>query len=109
MNAQLGFLYFIIMFLIIIAITQSKKKIIIRKKNTIEVKKMKTSLELLIGKYVVVKSIEGSEFGNVSSVTDGALILIENDNTKVINLEYIISASEFPQKVKKNKKKAEEN
>lgn len=107
MNTSVYIMLFIVIFIIIYS-GQRDEKIIakqIKKMRNKEERAAMTELaKRFIGKECVISTFNSQVVGVIKEVTDGAVLIENNENPEIINIDYIVKIKEYP-KNKNGKKK----
>lgn len=110
---QTSYLLLIALVLLVIALAANHRRraAVIRhvqnKKTKKEQNQMKELAESFIGKECLVYTMMGSEGivkGTLEAVTDGALLMVCENNREAINLEYVVRIRDWPRNAKGKKK-----
>lgn len=101
--------YIAIMVLFIIIFTQSRNEKVMLKqfmksKNKEDKKEMFELAKRFIGKECIIYTFNSQLTGTIKEVSEGAILVENNDSTEAINLDYIVRIKEYPRK-KNGKKK----
>lgn len=107
MNTSVYIALFILLFIIIYS-DKRKEKIILKQikkmKNKEERAEMTELAKRFIGKECVISTFNSQVVGVVKEVTDGAVLIENNENPEIINIDYIVKIKEYPRN-KNGKKK----
>lgn len=108
----MSLIYFEILLFIFIIYVQHRKnkqlvlKQLIKSKSKRGKSEMKELAKKFIDKECLIYTFNSQLIGTIKDVTDGAILLINNQNeTEAINIEFIVRIREYPRK-KNGKKKS---
>lgn len=107
MNTSVYIALFILLFIVIYSSKRNEKiilKQIKKKKNKEERAEMTELAKRFIGKECVVSTFNSQVVGVIKEVTDGAVLIENNENPEIINIDYIVKIKEYPRN-KNGKKK----
>lgn len=107
MNTSVYIALFILLFIVIYSEKRNEKiilKQIKKMKNKEECAEMTELAKRFIGKECVVSTFNSQVVGVIKEVTDGAVLIENNENPEIINIDYIVKIKEYPRN-KKGKKK----
>ena len=76
------------------------QRIISKKKGKVKVE-MNELIKNFIGKNCFIRMINSQLVGKITEVRDGAIVVEHGKNVEIVNLDYIISISEYGKKKKK--------
>lgn len=107
MNTSVYIALFILLFIVIYS-SKCNEKIILKqikkKKNKEERAEMTELAKRFIGKECVISTFNSQVVGVIKEVTDGAVLVENNENPEIINIDYIVKIKEYPRN-KNGKKK----
>lgn len=107
LNTSVYIALFILLFIIIYSGKRNEKiilKQIKKKKNKEERAEMTELAKRFIGKECVISTFNSQVVGVIKEVTDGAVLIENNENPEIINIDYIVKIKEYPRN-KNGKKK----
>lgn len=107
MNTSVYIALFILLFIVIYSSKRNEKiilKQIKKKKNKEEREEMTELAKRFIGKECVISTFNSQVVGVIKEVTDGAVLIENNENLEIINIDYIVKIKEYPRN-KNGKKK----
>lgn len=107
MNTSVYIALFILLFIVIYSSKRDEKiilKQIKKKKNKEERAEMTELAKRFIGKECVISTFNSQVVGVIKEVTDGAVLIENNENPEIINIDYIVKIKEYPRN-KNGKKK----
>lgn len=107
MNTSVYIALFILLFIVIYSSKRDEKiilKQIKKKKNKEERAEMTELAKRFIGKECVISTFNSQVVGVIKEVTDGAVVIENNENLEIINIDYIVKIKEYPRN-KNGKKK----
>lgn len=107
MNTSVYIALFILLFIVIYSGKRDEKiilKHIQKKKNKEERAEMTELAKRFIGKECVISTFNSQVVGVIKEVTDGAVLIENNENPEIINIDYIVKIKEYPRN-KNGKKK----
>lgn len=107
MNTSVYIALFILLFIVIYSGKRNEKiilKQIKKMKNKEERAEMTELAKRFIGKECVISTFNSQAVGVIKEVTDGAVLIENNENLEIINIDYIVKIKEYPRN-KNGKKK----
>ncbi len=107
MNTSVYIALFILLFIVIYSSKRNEKiilKQIKKKKNKEEREEMTELAKRFIGKECVISTFNSQVVGVIKEVTDGAVLIENNENPEIINIDYIVKIKEYTRN-KNGKKK----
>ncbi len=107
MNTSVYIALFILLFIVIYSSKRNEKiilKQIKKMKNKEERAEMTELAKRFIGKECVISTFNSQVVGVIKEVTDGAVLIENNENLEIINIDYIVKIKEYPRN-KNGKKK----
>lgn len=107
MNTSVYIALFILLFIVIYSSKRNEKiilKQIKKMKNKEERAEMTELAKRFIGKECVISTFNSQVVGVIKEVTDGAVLIENNENPEIINIDYIVKIKEYPRN-KNGKKK----
>ncbi len=107
MNTSVYIVLFILLFIVIYSSKRNEKiilKQIKKMKNKEERAEMTELAKRFIGKECVISTFNSQVVGVIKEVTDGAVLIENNENLEIINIDYIVKIKEYPRN-KNGKKK----
>ena len=107
MNTSVYIALFILLFIVIYSSKRDEKiilKQIKKMKNKEERAEMTELAKRFIGKECVISTFNSQVVGVIKEVTDGAVLIENNENLEIINIDYIVKIKEYPRN-KNGKKK----
>lgn len=107
MNTSVYIALFILLFIIIYSSKRDEKiilKQIKKMKNNEGRAEMRELAKRFIGKECVISTFNSQVVGVIKEVTDGAVLIENNENPEIINIDYIVKIKEYPRN-KNGKKK----
>lgn len=107
MNTSVYIALFILLFIVIYSSKRNEKiilKQIKKMKNKEERAEMTELARRFIGKECVISTFNSQVVGVIKEVTDGAVLIENNENLEIINIDYIVKIKEYPRN-KNGKKK----
>lgn len=107
MNTSVYIALFILLFIVIYSGKRNEKiilKQIKKMKNKEERAEMTELAKRFIGKECVISTFNSQVVGVIKEVTDGAVLIENNENLEIINIDYIVKIKEYPRN-KNGKKK----
>lgn len=107
MNTSVYIALFILLFIVIYSGKRDEKiilKQIKKMKNKEERAEMTELAKRFIGKECVISTFNSQVVGVIKEVTDGAVLIENNENLEIINIDYIVKIKEYPRN-KNGKKK----
>lgn len=107
MNTSVYIALFILLFVIIYSGKRNEKiilKQIKKMKNKEERAEMTELAKRFIGKECFISTFNSQVVGVIKEVTDGAVLIENNENPEIINIDYIVKIKEYPRN-KNGKKK----
>ncbi len=107
MNTSVYIALFILLFIVIYSSKRDEKiilKQIKKMKNKEERAEMTELAKRFIGKECVISTFNSQVVGVIKEVTDGAVLIENNENPEIINIDYIVKIKEYPRN-KNGKKK----
>lgn len=107
LNTSVYIALFILLFIVIYSSKRDEKiilKQIKKKKNKEERAEMTELAKRFIGKECVISTFNSQVVGVIKEVTDGAVLIENNENSEIINIDYIVKIKEYPRN-KNGKKK----
>lgn len=107
LNTSVYIALFILLFIVIYSSKRDEKiilKQIKKKKNKEERAEMTELAKRFIGKECVISTFNSQVVGVIKEVTDGAVLIENNENPEIINIDYIVKIKEYPRN-KNGKKK----
>lgn len=107
MNTSVYIALFILLFVIIYSSKRNEKiilKQIKKMKNKEERAEMTELAKRFIGKECVISTFNSQVVGVIKEVTDGAVLIENNENPEIVNIDYIVKIQEYPRN-KNGKKK----
>lgn len=107
LNTSVYIALFILLFIVIYSGKRNEKiilKQIKKMKNKEERAEMTELAKRFIGKECVISTFNSQVVGVIKEVTDGAVLIENNENPEIINIDYIVKIKEYPRN-KNGKKK----
>lgn len=107
LNTSVYIALFILLFIVIYSGKRNEKiilKQIKKMKNKEERAEMTELAKRFIGKECVISTFNSQVVGVIKEVTDGAVLIENNENLEIINIDYIVKIKEYPRN-KNGKKK----
>lgn len=107
MNTSVYIALFILLFIVIYSSKRNEKiilKQIKKMKNKEERAEMTELARRFIGRECVISTFNSQVVGVIKEVTDGAVLIENNENLEIINIDYIVKIKEYPRN-KNGKKK----
>lgn len=107
MNTSVYIALFILLFIVIYSGKRNEKiilKQIKKMKNKEERAEMTELAKRFIGKECVISTFNSQVVGVIKEVSDGAVLIENNENPEIINIDYIVKIKEYPRN-KNGKKK----
>lgn len=107
MNTSVYIALFILLFIVIYSGKRDEKiilKQIKKMKNKEERAEMTELAKRFIGKECVISTFNSQVVGVIKEVSDGAVLIENNENPEIINIDYIVKIKEYPRN-KNGKKK----
>lgn len=107
MNTSVYIALFILLFIVIYSSKRDEKiilKQIKKMKNKEERAEMTELAKRFIGKECVISTFNSQVVGVIKEVSDGAVLIENNENPEIINIDYIVKIKEYPRN-KNGKKK----
>lgn len=107
MNTSVYIALFILLFIVIYSGKRDEKiilKQIKKMKNKEERAEMTELAKRFIGKECVISTFNSQVVGVIKEITDGAVLIENNENPEIINIDYIVKIKEYTRN-KKGKKK----
>lgn len=107
MNTSVYLALFMLLFIVIYSNQRNEKaaiRQIKRMKNKKERAVMTELAKRFIGKECVISTFNSQVVGTIKEVTDGAVLIENNENPEIINVDYIVKIKEYSRD-KKGKKK----
>ena len=107
LNTSVYIALFILLFIVIYSSKRNEKiilKQIKKMKNKEERAEMTELAKRFIGKECVISTFNSQVVGVIKEVTDGAVLIENNENLEIINIDYIVKIKEYPRN-KNGKKK----
>lgn len=107
LNTSVYIALFILLFIVIYSSKRNEKiilKQIKKMKNKEERAEMTELAKRFIGKECVISTFNSQVVGVIKEVTDGAVLIENNENPEIINIDYIVKIKEYPRN-KNGKKK----
>lgn len=107
LNTSVYIALFILLFIVIYSSKRNEKIILkqIKKMRSKEERAEMTELaKRFIGKECVISTFNSQVVGVIKEVTDGAVLIENNENLEIINIDYIVKIKEYPRN-KNGKKK----
>lgn len=107
MNTSVYIALFILLFIVIYSSKRDEKiilKQIKKMKNKEERAEMTELAKRFIGKECVISTFDSQVVGVIKEVSDGAVLIENNENPEIINIDYIVKIKEYPRN-KNGKKK----
>lgn len=107
LNTSVYIALFILLFIVIYSGKRNEQivlKQIKKMKNKEERAAMTELAKRFIGKECVISTFNSQVVGVIKEVTDGAVLVENNETPEIINIDYIVKIKEYPRN-KKGKKK----
>lgn len=107
LNTSVYIALFILLFIVIYSSKRDEKiilKQIKKMKNKEERAEMTELAKRFIGKECVISTFNSQVVGVIKEVSDGAVLIENNENPEIINIDYIVKIKEYPRN-KNGKKK----